>query len=250
MRGNAVPNEVARKVITAHQQGLAYKLLNSDIESIGTGEVWNEAHADQASTELRRLVNQLHERGERVTVNTFDRHACAILHRTLDIPNNLVSIDGFWRWLAVAKFREIIEARHGDQTKQKPAHLRNYGIDASAINNRIAILWFRADMVYDPYAVDPYNLAKQPGHTDFWESGIIRHRYAWCRNLARAFVKFQYQDSSSDRAYLHSTSAGGVRELYKRLRRLHATVSYEFLSNGEVRQMLEDKSQGLKRAQE
>ena len=248
MKGKALPNHVARKVVTAHQQGLSYKLLNSDIEFVGSGDLWDEDRADQALTELARLADQLQNQGERLTVNSFDRHACAVLHRTLDVPNNLASSDEFWRWLAVAKFREIIEARHRDSVKNKPTHLRNYGINTSATNNRIAILWFRADMVYDPNSTDPYSLAKQPAHTDFWESGVIRHRYAWCRNLARTFVKFQYRDRSSSVAYLHSTKPNGVRSLYKRLRRLHATVSYEFLSESELRQLLEDKSHDLTRA--
>ena len=103
-------------------------------------------------------------------------------------------------------------------------------------------------MVYDPEAEDRYHLATRPAHTDFWESGIIRHRYAWSRNLARSLVRFQYRDTESDQAFLHSTHESGIRELYKRLRRLHTTVSFEYLSDDEIMTVLESKSTDLKRA--
>ena len=134
-----------------------------------------------------------------------------------------------------------MEARAGSQS----AHLRNYGIDASVTANRIAILWFRAHMVYDEASQDSYHLARQPAHTDFWESGIIRHRYAWSPNLARSLVRFQYRHPSSAQAFLHSTDGRGLRELYKRLRRLHSTLSFEYLSDQEVMALLEEKSIGL-----
>ena len=187
---------------------------------------------------------KLVEQKTRLDVNTFDKDACVILHRELHLPPDLAAVEGFWRWLAVEQFPDIVEAR----VRTELAHLRNYGIDASVTANRIAILWFRAHMVYDGKADDPYHLATRPAHTDFWESGIIRHRYAWSTNLARTLVTFQYRDPSSDEAYLHSTHANGVRELYKRLRRLHSTVSFEYLDGNEIWQILEEKSVDLERA--
>ena len=248
MKAKALSHEVAFKVVDSRQQGIPYKLLAHELNYAGHGDQWDESQADTAADRLRQLRDQILQSGDSLTVNTFDRHACPIIHRALDVPSNLAAEDGFWRWLAVEKFPDVIEARHGRSSEATPAHQRNYGINTTVTNNRIAILWFRADMVYDPFSSDPYALAKQPAHTDFWESGIIRHRYAWCRNLARAFVKFQYQDPSSNSAFLHSTNSDGVRELYKRLRRLHATVSYEFLTDREIRKLLFDKSSDLKRA--
>ena len=126
---------------------------------------------------------------------------------------------------------------------------RNYGINASVTDNRIAIMWFRADMVYDPEAEDSYHLATRPAHTDFWESGIIRHRYAWSRNLARSLVRFQYRDPGIGSGVSpHSTHVEGIRELYKRLRRLHTTISFEYLGDDEINAILEQKCADLKRA--
>ena len=226
------------------RRGKPYKLLDSLLGEAGAGAPWDESRADSAVDRLVSLKDRLAVENVRLDVNSFDSEACVILHQELEIPPNLVAADGFWRWLAVEKFSEIVEARAHNQ----PAHLRNYGIDAAVTDNRIAILWFRANMVYDREVDDPYHLARRAAHTDFWESGIIRHRYAWSPNLARAFVDFQYPDPSSGKAYLHSTHEDGVRELYKRLRRLHTTVSFEYLSDDEIRSVLEEKSFDLHRA--
>ena len=244
MKSKDLSNQSAKQAVMAWQQGRHLRLLAEDFLDIGNGEWWDETRADHAAEELVSIKDDLKASGKRLDVNSFDRHACAVLHRKLELPPNLVAEEGFWRWLAVEKLLDIVEARSGEGG----AHLRNYGIDASVTANRIAILWFRADMVYDDAANDPYHLARRPAHTDFWESGIIRHRYAWSPNLARALVRFQYRDPSSSQAFLHSTAERGVRELYKTLRRLHSTVSFEYLSDEELTALLESKSSDLVRA--
>ncbi len=249
MQGKTLSNENARKAVTAFQAGREHKLLDSDFGQVGDGERWDERKADCAAAKLRKLKSDLRAQGKKIDASNFDSPACKIVHETLELPPNLAADDGFWRWLSVEKFRDIIEARHS--TTRNHAHLRNYGIDYSVTNGRLAILWFRADMLFDAeHKADPYHLATRPMHTDFVESGIIRPRYAWCRSLARAFARFQYRCSSEpERAYLHSTTRDdGVRELYKRLRRLHSTLSFEFMSDDELTEMLESNSEDLERA--
>ena len=224
------------------------KLLDADLIEVGTGPWWDESKADRAADALRRIKDQAQELGKKLDVNTFDKKACAVLHRELEIPPNLVAADGFWRWLAVEKFGDLVEARSPKSRDSGFVLARNFGVNASVTDNRVAIMWFRADMVYDPEAEDQHHLATRPAHTDFWESGIIRHRYAWSRNLARSLVRFQYRNPESDQAFLHSTHEEGIRELYKRLRRLHTTVSFEYLSDDEIMAILKQKSEGLKRA--
>ena len=244
MKGKTLSNEKARLAVEARQQERSYKLLSADFGEVGGGDLWDEASADRTATELEDTKEKLLGSKKRLDVNSFDSEASVVVHRWLDLPPNLIAEYGFWRWLAVEKFAEIVEAR----ARTGVAHLRNYGIDASVTDNRIAILWFRANMVYDEEATDPYHLSRQPAHTDFWESGIIRPRYAWSPRLARALVRFQYRDESSERAYLHSTHENGIRELYKRLRRLHSTISFEYLTDEDLMKLLEEKSVGLQRA--
>ena len=244
MKAKILSNEKARLALEARRSGKGYKLLSDDFEEVGYGTSWEEWRADRVADDLESIVEELLKQGQKLDVNSFDKDACVVLHRTLALPPYLAASDGFWRWLAVEKLSDIVEARAGKEW----AHLRNYGVDSSATDNRVAILWFRADMVYDGLSDDPYHLARQPAHTDFWESGIIRHRYAWSPALAKSLVRFQYRDSSSSQAYLHSTHYNGVRELYKRMRRLHSTVSFEYLSDEELWMILNEKSAGLTRA--
>ena len=174
---------------------------------------------------------------------SFDRLACRILHEEMEIPPNLAASDGFWRWLAVEKFYDIVEARHS--RRSSVARLMNFGIDGPATSNRMRILWLRADITYDPSCQDPYHLATRLSPTDFWESGIIRHRYGWSRNLARLMTKFQYPDPDSGIGRLHLTNENGIRMLYKRLKRMHSTIAFECLDDSELLDLLEVKSADL-----
>ena len=244
MKGKTLSNEKAKVVVEARQQGKAYKLLGADLGEVGDGNLWDESRVGLVARKLVLKKEDLAQQEKRLDVNSFDKDACVLLHHELELPPELVAHAGFWRWLAVEMFPDIVEAR----ARGELARLRNYGIDASITANTIAIIWFRAHMVYDDASSDPYQLARQPAHTDFWESGIIRHRYAWSPNLARALVRFQYRDPSSAQVFLHSTDQFGVRELYKRLRRLHSTISFEYLSNDELMEILENKSADLRRA--
>ncbi len=192
-----------------------------------------------------KLLDELESDSKTVDAFNFDRDVCSLMHKEMRLPPKVAASDGFWRWLAVAKLSDVIEARH---RRGVYAHLGNYGIDALDYRNRLRILWLRADMLYDAAASDPYRLAKRFLHSDFIESGIIRHRYGWCRNLARVLVKFQYRHPKSKEVYLHSTDALGIRKLYKRLRHIHSVYAFEFMSDQELRAVLEKHSQDLRRA--
>ncbi len=246
MKGFALSDSLAAEAASARQEGRDYKILDGQRGVVGSGDAWDESLADAAAVILSDRALALRQDGERVDVNTFDAYACEIIHRRLRLPPNLVASEGFWRWLAVEKFAESIEARHAN--RGNPARLRNYGIDAPIEANRLAIIWFRANTVYDAGASDPYHLAKRTAHTDFWESAIIRHRYGWCNNLAKVLVRFQYRDPSSNKAHLHSTANDGIRALYRRLRQLHATIAFEYLTDDQIRRILEEKSADLRRA--
>lgn len=250
MRGFTLSNDIAREAALARQEGKDYKILDENRGVVGSGEAWDEGLADTAATTLNNKVRVLCQNGEKVNVNTFDAYACEYIHSDLQLPPNLVASEGFWRWLAVEKFSEVIEARRSPRRVSAglPASLRSYGIDAPIEANRLAIIWFRANTVYDADADDPYHLAKRPAHTDFWESAIIRHRYGWCGNLARGLVKFQYRDPSSSKAHLHSGDNNGIRALYRRLRQLQATIAFEYLTDDQILNILEEKSADLRRA--
>ena len=244
MNGPALPNEVARRLVLARQQRRDSKILESELDHVGRGHVWKPENADGAVAKLAQLKDDLltEERSD-VNDQLFDGAACKILHSELNISPNLAASDEFWRWLAVEKFYDVIEARHS--RRSSVARLMNFGIDGPPTSNRLRVLWLRADIVYDACSEDHYHLATRLSPTDFWESGIIRHRYGWSRNLARVMTHFQYPKPESGMGTLHLTHENGIRMLYKRLKRLHSTIAFECLDDSELLDILEVKSADL-----
>ena len=247
MRGPTLANDVAERVIRAREEGRDSRVLESELEHIGRGPDWNSENADSAVDKVADLKNDLLA-NDRSGSNDqlFDRSACKILHQELNISPNLASSDGFWRWLAVEKLYDIVKARHSRRTAT--AGYMNFGIDGPPTSNRLRILWLRADIVYDTSNEDPYHLATRLSPTDYWESGIIRHRYGWSRNLARLMTQFQYPDPDSGKGTLHLTHENGVRMLYKRLKRMHSTIAFEYLAQSELLDILKAKSADLLKA--
>ena len=247
MRGPVLPNDVARRVIQARQQGRDSRILGSELDHVGCGQDWKPEDADRAVAKLGDLKDDLlaDERSD-ANVRLFDRVACKILHQELNISPNLASSDGFWRWLAVERFYDIVKARHS--RRSAIARPMNFGIDGPPTSNRLRILWLRADIVYDASNSDPYHLATRLSPTDYWESGIIRHRYGWSRNLARLMTQFQYPNPDSGKGTLHLTHENGIRMLYKRLKRMHSTIAFEYLRDSELLNILKAKSAGLLKA--
>ena len=245
-RGPALRNEVAWRVILARQHGRDSRVLDSELDHVGRGEAWKPKNADLAVVKLAYLKDELLS-DERSDLNDqlFDRAACKILHQELNLSPDLAAADGFWRWLAVERFCDVIEARHS--RRSSVAGLMNFGIDGPPTSNRLRILWLRADIVYEASSEDPYHLATRLSPTDFWESGIIRHRYGWSRNLARLLTRFQYPDPDSGTGTLHLTREDGIRMLYKRLKRMHSTIAFEYLDDSELLDILEAKSADLLR---
>ena len=243
-RGPKLRNDVARRVVMARQKGKDARVMESEVEFLGSGIDWEPGNVDGAVTKLSGLKDELlGDVRSDVNDQLFDKTACKILHQELDITPNLAASDGFWRWLAVEKFYDVVEARHSRRTPV--ARLMNFGIDGPPTSNRLRILWLRADIVYDAFEEDPYHLATRLSPTDFWESGIIRHRYGWSRNLARLMTRFQYPDPDSGVGRLHLTNENGIRMLYKRLKRMHSTTAFECLEDSELLDILEVRSADL-----
>ena len=239
---------MARRIVeNARQNGQRPRVLGSDLTDVGDDyESWNTRHADEVVDSLTLLKDELLGEDRSIANDQqFDRAAAPIIHEGLKLPLKLAAVDGFWRRLSVDKFYEIIEARHN---RTSPfAGLGNFGIDSSADYGRLKILWLRADIVYDEGQDYPYHLSDRLSPTDFWESGIIRHQYGWAPNLARALVSFQYPDPDSGKGTLHLTHENGIRMLYKRLRRLHTTVAFEYLDDAQLADLLARLSEDLQR---
>lgn len=152
----------------------------------------------------------------------FEQQACVAVHRRLsEIDSGALSDREFWIWLAVVPFSDIVEWRFGAVGRH--AKLANYGI-GQRIENLLFRLWLRAEIVNDHKARDPYHLART-GDQDLWRSHILRQDYANARFVTKALLKLQAGQLS-----VKKLTVEGIRELAKRLRRLHANVVFEFLN--------------------
>lgn len=216
----------------------AQRLLESETASVkpqirGSGHILQEEM-------IREVVERLHselrdlaaggplsqERGAE-----FERRAVPHVHGLL---RRLTSADrrplydpDFWRWLAVVHFRDIIIRRHPPKDGRfNPA---NFGMK-SLSDNFVYRVWLRGEIAYDPerFPQDPYRLARL-GDQDFWRSHIFRQSYAAPRPFARAFVRFQFEETPQGRLRTEE-----IRELAKRLRRLYVNVVFELLAEEEA----------------
>ena len=242
-RAKAISTETALKVIQATREGKDYRLTETDLSYIGdpNGKLWAESEADQLAETLSKVQEAAHVSGYSIGERQeFDRHSSKAIHEALDLTPEIIADSGFWRWLSVAKLSEILERRH--RSRGRDAGIKNFGVTGAVTSNRSFILWLRADIVYDEGTQNPYHLSTRLSSTDFWESGIIRHRYGWAPTLARAFVEFQYPDPDSGKATLAIGRENGVRVLYKRLKRLHAVIAFDHMTTEEIIPILKDKS--------
>ena len=201
----------------------------------------------EASNAIVHLKHASSSSSNRVDPASFDSKAAVAFHSTIrarcNLPPDIEGRRRFWIWLALAKMYDVIEWRHH---RDGGAHPANYGL-GSRERNYAWLLWFRAELSYDEKAADPYELTRR-GSIDFWESGILRPRYSACRPLVRAFIRYQYPAELSGKPRLHPTNPNGARQLYKILRRRHATMALELLDDSDAYSLIDNLGAGLQRA--
>ena len=184
--------------------------------------------------------------GSSMTNSEFDAVVSVEFHQRASLTPDRSEDDNLWRWLAITIGPDLVERRHG--RNDNPAGLGNFGLGARW-DNLFRRLWFRAELSYDDRAHDPYWLTRL-GARDFWDSGIIRHRYGSARNLVRAFVKLQYPDPDNPTRgrwpiLQDEDDSPGIRTIYRRLSRVHATVAFDVLSEDDCTSILTDLSRDL-----
>jgi len=170
----------------------------------------------------------------------FEREACSVVHRALPFDPRMLADYEFWMWLAVLPLRSIVEWRHGGETGKAAAS--NFGI-GNGPENLFYRMWLRAEIAYCPHDhADPYELARR-GDQDFWRSHVFRQGYGRCRSLVRALVRYQFPDRSG-----HPTlSVAEIRELAKRLRRLHPSMIFECLEDQAAFALVQREAEAVKR---
>jgi hypothetical protein len=201
---------------------------------------------------IRGVVEALHEELRNLAPNgtlpqqlgaEFERRAVSpvhqLIHRLTSADRGPLYDDGFWRWLAVVHFRDIIKMRH--PSKDDRFNLNNFGLGPLS-DNFVYRVWLRGEIAYDPerFPDDPYRLARL-GDQDFWRSHIFRQSYATPRAFARAFLRFQFEETPEGRLQTKE-----IRELAKRLRRLYANVVFELLSEEEAFDLISKEAEKVR----
>ena len=165
---------------------------------------------------------------DRVDPLEFDADLAVELHSRARFQPAESNDVAFWRWLAIEHGQDLVRMRHGEN-----AGRANYGL-GSRWRNLFERSWFRAELSFNVDAADPYSLTKRGG-SDFWASGIIRHRYSSARNMVRALIGYQFPYDDPFKGRLGTDE---VRELYKRLSRIHASIAFELLSFEQCNELL------------
>ncbi len=179
--------------------------------------------------QMRELLPNLRDH------ETFDAEMAVMLHASTKLPLGGASDLGFWRWLAVEHGRDLVVFRYGEN-----ASLANYGVGRQW-DNLFMRSWFRAELSRDGELDDPYSLTRCGG-SDFWASGVVRHRYSSARNIVKALIRFQFNVDDPMNGHLNTAK---IRELYKRIRLIHATVSLELLTDTECDALLKELASDL-----
>jgi hypothetical protein len=207
---------------------------------VGDGDFISMEPINKIVNEIRKLKKNFPEKlksNRDPEGGRFEQQACVIVHQYMRNYDPIVLSDRtFWIWLAIVKFADIVEWRFA--TSGRHANLANYGI-GQPIENLLFRLWLRAEMVKEPKARDPFHLART-GDQDLWRSHILRQEYANARLVAKALLRLQ-----AGQLKVKRLTSDGVRELAKRLKRLHANVVFEFLDATQAERMVVEQSDDL-----
>lgn len=155
---------------------------------------------------------------------------------------------GFWRWIAFVPLRDAVVYRHGDRAKpDEMPDMKNYGI-GSLTENLGFRCWIRGDIACDeaasPFSPERYAWVRV-GDQDFWRSFLIRVRYSYAREMAKALLEFQHPSGSEKRRLKAGDRDTGIRMLAKRLTRIHANVCFAALTKAECLELLSELADGL-----
>jgi hypothetical protein len=171
----------------------------------------------------------------------FEMKAVKILHKPLaKISLQAGSDPKFWVWLTFAacgnRFLELISKRFPGKKGKKPEKV-NFGIttQANVFEGLFARIWWRGYRFYDAAAKNPYELAER-GYVDLWRSHIIRERYSYGENMARAFIKFMYPTHG----VVSGHHVGLMRALPPKLKARHTSCCFESLSEEECTKIIQE----------
>ncbi len=220
--------------MTGSQASAALAKLRADPEADITDDTTTSGDGDEAvdlsfvpvlAKRLMELAREFGDDPSDQTGNRFEAQACEVVHRGMPgLPGMVLADPGFWRWLAVKHFRDLVEWRHGGR-RPDGAHPNNFGIGATK-RNLLYRMYFRAEISYDENAEEPYRLSRI-SDKDLWESHLLAVRAGNIRPFVRAFLRYLYPDPEGKRAVDLDT----LRVLATRINRLRANRFFELVAD-------------------
>jgi hypothetical protein len=231
MKYRAIPQDRAKTVLEKIRAG-------GDIEP-SDYEVRGEGKEIPAATiaKITKALDKIREKSYPAKLSRkdarggeFEAEVCAIFHEELALDVGAAADYDFWTWLALEN-SHLVEWRHGEG--DTPARDPNYGI-GEARENLFYRMWLRADIGRSQIKGDEYALARRGGN-DFWRSHILRIDYGKCRAVAHAFLKAQFPNDKGKPKW----KTDHVRDVAKRLTRLHPTLIFESLDESAATSLIQ-----------
>lgn len=176
-------------------------------------------------------------------LSTFEAELGVLLHE--QIPWGRHTGDkSFWRWIAMVSARSAVLYRH---QYSNPPNKDNYGI-GSLTENLCFRSWIRADIACEEsasrFSDERYAWAKV-GDQDLWRSFLIRVRYSYAREMAKALLEFQHPGRIAARTLKAGDKSTGIRMLSKKLSRLHPNMCLAALNKDECLELISELAVGL-----
>lgn len=203
--------------------------VDPEVRETGSGPALDAAAVEALVVELRALTTRLPatDDGRR----QFDQQAARLLAQRLPLPLAAGSDRRFWQWFSITRAQDVVLWRWQKSTAAAVSEERWLG----GWKDTFRRLWFRANLVREEGAADPYALVI--GDEDFW-NGIINREIAACRELVRAIVRRFFAPGApptgSPRKMEH------YRATLKRLRQIRPNRVFEQISNAEAVNLIED----------
>lgn len=202
--------------------------VDDAIKWVGPEEVDVQAF-EPIAQELKRDLT-VFEGGGSSDKDAFEGVAAAKLHAGLrHLPLAVLDDPGFWRYLSVGLFWDVIVWREAGAFQKEWQDYRRY-IDGTKQSECVPLrMYLRGQIALRD---GDYGLASAvPEATDLWRSHIVRVRTSYSPVLAQGLLRMQRDDR------LPTTP---LRELAKRIRRVSSNVVLHLYEDGEVDQLLEE----------
>lgn len=207
--------------------------------------------ATASVNEMKVAIAQLRRTNTALEGDSFEAAAAPVVFDELHkLPTQALVDPGFWRYVALVHFFDVVIWRHSEQGSKKSlpgGHPRNFGIGSSTDFDRCLPfrIFIRGAISFRNTQEGGRSLAGL-GDVDKWASHIMRQKYACHVEMVDAqfdgFLQMEGHGAKKKDQYL--------RRLPKRLAEVRSNVVLEVLNREECEDLVTEEVQDLRRALE